>query len=58
MKQVFAAAAVAGVTSALSVQSMWNKMVYGQTYRQRDGVDDPLGYAVIASTLDDGFGEY
>jgi len=29
MKQVFATAAVAGVTSALSIRDMYNKFVYG-----------------------------
>ena len=55
MKQVFATAAMAGVTSAWTASDMWNKMIFGgQTYRQRDGVDDPASYVVVASTSDDG----
>ena len=53
MKQVFATAAVAGVTSAFSIREMYNKMVYGGTYRYRSGVDDPDGSKVIAGITDD-----
>jgi len=55
MKQVFATAAMAGATSALSMYDEFHKMMMGQSYRQRDGADDPDSYQVMASTLDDGF---
>ena len=56
MKQVFATAAVAGVSSALSFTEMWNKTLTGLKYRQREGVIDPNGYKVIANSVIDDLG--
>ena len=53
MKKGFTAAAIAGVTSAFSMKSIISKMLpTSQTYRQRDGNEDPLSTKVIASTAD------
>ena len=44
MKQVFATAAIAGATSASSMMDELHKYIMGQSYRQRDGADDPDSY--------------
>ena len=50
MKQVFATAAVAGVSSALSMQEMYNHFVYGGfTYRFREGAVDADSTKVIVA---------
>jgi hypothetical protein len=57
MKQVFATAAMAAVSSAMSMEEMYQSMLAGQSYRQRDGADDAESYQVLASSQwDDGAG--
>ena len=58
MKQVFSTAAVAGVTSALSLREMFNKTVLGETYRFREGTapSDGSNTKVIYSTNQDNTG--
>ena len=60
MKQVFATAAMAAVSSArMSMEEMYHSMLAGQSYRQRDGADDKESYQVMASSQwDDGAGTW
>merc|ERR1719232_955011 len=60
MKQVFATAAMAAVSSArMSMEEMYHSMLAGQSYRQRDGADDKDSYQVMASSQwDDGAGTW